>query len=98
MEEKIVRESHRNEIIGFDFVAVDDVVVLVSQKIIVQRERERHNHTPKHIMGTVQSAVIYNRRCDTNTPSAIGGTRWLQFYRDHTPDPKSACDSFYCFE
>lgn len=50
MEEKIVRESHRNEIIGFDFVAVDDVVVLVSQKIIVQREREREaqSHTETH--------------------------------------------------
>lgn len=48
MEEKIVRESHRNEIIGFDFVAVDDVVVLVSQKIIVQREREAQSHTKTH--------------------------------------------------
>lgn len=60
MEEKIVRESHRNEIIGFDFVAVDDVVVLVSQKIIVQRERERSTITHRNTLW-----ALYNRRLFT---------------------------------
>lgn len=101
---RIVRESHRNEIIGFDFVAVDDVV-LVSQKS-AKKNYSTNTHalsfTYSHIftiVGNIQFAVV-NTWCDVlkhpqrmmahDEYNSIANRHWYTF--------ASACDSFYCFE